>query len=107
MKDKADNSRGRGKYELTHAYKSYAEYAFPNNETCHPRSENAEDYVLCTPSNDECQFPNWKCVLGKCTACTSISLPIFERYSSNRSPMIMFNTYMNQFTCSHHCISIR
>ena len=37
MKDKADNSRGRGKCELTPAYKSYAGYAFPNNETRHPR----------------------------------------------------------------------
>ena len=37
MKDKADNSRGRKKYELTQAYKSYADYAFPNNETCHQR----------------------------------------------------------------------
>ena len=37
MKDKANNSRGRNKYELTPAYKSYADYAFPNNETNHPR----------------------------------------------------------------------
>ena len=29
MKDKADHSRGRGKGELTQAYKSYADYAFP------------------------------------------------------------------------------
>ena len=29
MKDKAGNSLGRGKGELTQAYKSYAEYAFP------------------------------------------------------------------------------
>ena len=28
-------------------------------------------------------------------------------YSSNRAPMIMFNTYMTQFTCSHHGILIR
>ena len=27
--------------------------------------------------------------------------------SSNQSPMIMFNTYMTQFTCSHHGILIR
>ena len=27
--------------------------------------------------------------------------------SSIRSPMIMFNTYMTQFTCSHHGILIR
>ena len=27
-------------------------------------------------------------------------------YSSNRSPMIMFHTYMTQFTCSHHGIQI-
>ena len=29
MKEKAENSRGRGKDELTQAYKSYADYAFP------------------------------------------------------------------------------
>ena len=28
MKEKAENSRGRGKDELTKAYKSYADYAF-------------------------------------------------------------------------------
>ena len=28
-KEKSENSRGRGKYELTQAYKSYADYAFP------------------------------------------------------------------------------
>ena len=27
--------------------------------------------------------------------------------SSNRAPMIMFNTYITQFTCSHHGILIR
>ena len=27
--------------------------------------------------------------------------------TSDRSPMIMFNTYMTQFTCSHHGILIR
>ena len=43
------------KYELTQAYKSYAEYAFTNNETCHPHCKNAADSVLCTPNNDECQ----------------------------------------------------
>ena len=58
MKDKADNSRGRGKDGLTQAYKSYANYAFPNDENRHPRCKNAADYVLCTPTNDEYQFPN-------------------------------------------------
>ena len=58
MKDKADNSRGRNKGELTQAYKSYADYAFPNNETFHPRCDNVEDSVLCTPTNDEFQFTN-------------------------------------------------
>ena len=29
MKDKSDNSSGRGKYKLNQAYKSYAYYAFP------------------------------------------------------------------------------
>ena len=28
-------------------------------------------------------------------------------YSSNRAPMITFNTYMTQFTCSHHGMLIR
>ena len=37
MKDKADSSRGRKKYEITQAYKSYSYHAFPNDETRHPR----------------------------------------------------------------------
>ena len=53
MKEKAENSRGRGKDELTQAYKSYAEYAFPKKETRHPRCENAVVFVLCKPTNDE------------------------------------------------------
>ena len=75
MKDKAENSRGRGKDELTQAYKSYADYAFPEKQTRHPRCENAADSVLCTSTNDECKFPNWKCVLRKCTYCNYIALP--------------------------------
>ena len=63
-----------GKYELTKACKSYADYAFLNNETFNPRCENAADYVLCTLTNDEFQFPNCKCVLRKCTAYNSIAL---------------------------------
>ena len=55
MKYKADNSRGRGKYELTQSYKYYADYAFTNDETRHPRCENSSDSVLCTPTNDEFQ----------------------------------------------------
>ena len=106
MKDKAENSRGRKKYELTQAYKSYADYVFPEKETRHPRCEIAADSVLCTPTNDECKFPNWKCVLRKCTVCSSIALPGVEMDSSNIAPMIMFNTYMTQFTCSHHVILI-
>ena len=35
IKDKAENSLGRVKGELTQAYKSYADYAFPKKETCH------------------------------------------------------------------------
>ena len=31
MKEKAENSRGRGKDELTQAYKSYADYAFKDS----------------------------------------------------------------------------
>ena len=65
MKDKSYNSRGRGKDELTQYYQSYADYAFPNDETLHPRCKNVADYVLCTSTNDECKFPNWKCVLRK------------------------------------------
>ena len=107
MKDKADNSRGRGKDELTQAYKSYADYAFPDKQTLHPRCKNAADSVLCTPTNDECKLTNWKCVLLKFTVCSSIALPGFEIDSSNRAPMIMFNTYMTHFTYSHRGILIR
>ena len=58
MKEKAENSCGRGKDELTQAYKSYAGHAFPEKQTRHPRCENAADSVLCTPTNDECKlFP--------------------------------------------------
>ena len=106
MKDKAENSRGRGKDELTQAYKSYADYAFPERQTRHPRCENATDSVLCTPTNDECKLPNCKYVLWKCTVCRSITLPKFEMDTSIRAPMVMFNTYMTQFTCSNHGILI-
>ena len=77
MKDKVDNSRGRKKDELTQAYKSYAGYAFHNDETCFTRCENAANYVLCTPNNDEFQLTNWKYVLQKCTTFTCISIPGF------------------------------
>ena len=106
IKDKVDNSCERGKDELTQAYKSYADYAFPNDETSHPRCKNAAYSVLCTPTNDECQLPNWKCALRKCTACTYIDLPGVEIDLSNRAPMIRFNMYMTQFICSHHSILI-
>ena len=36
MKDKAENSRGRGENELTQAYITYADYAFPKKENLHP-----------------------------------------------------------------------
>ena len=62
---------------------------------------------LCSQTNRECQFTNRKYVLRKCTACTSIAIPGVERDSSNPEPMIIFNTYMTQFTCSHHGILIR
>ena len=106
MKDKAYNSRGKKKYGLTQYYKSYADHAFPNYETCHPRCKNSADSVLCTPTNDEYQLPNWKCVLRKCTDCTSISLRGVEIYSSTQAQMIKFNTYITQFICSHHGILI-
>ena len=73
MKDKTKNSSGRGKDELTQAYKSYADYEFPEKETRHPRYKNAADSVLCTPTNDVCKLPNWKCVLRKCTVCHAIA----------------------------------
>ena len=106
MEYKADNSRGRKKDGLTQAYKSYADYVFPNNETRHLHCENVADSVLCKPTNDECQLPNWKYVLRKCTACISVALPGLEIDSSKQAPMIIFNTYMTQYTCSHHGILI-
>ena len=107
MKDKADNSCGSKKDELTQFYKSYADYSFPDDDTRHLHCENAVEYVICSRTNDECQFPNWKYVLRKCTDCTYISLPGFERNSSNQSPMVTFNKYMTQFCFSHHGILIR
>ena len=83
MKYKADNSRGRGKDELTQAYKSYADHTFPNNETCYPLCENAADSVLCSPTNDGCKFPNWKCVLRNCNVCSSIAFSGVQMDSSN------------------------
>ena len=74
MKDKADNLHERGKYELNQVYKSYSDCAFPNNETRHPSCENAVDSVIFSPTNDECQLPNCKFVLRKCTACTFIDI---------------------------------
>ena len=106
MKEKAENSRGRGKYELTQAYKSYTDYAFSEKQTRHPHCENAADSVPCTPTNDECKLPNWKCVLQKCTLCRAIAPPGVEMDTSIRAPMIMFKTYMTQFTCSNHGILI-
>ena len=107
MKDKSNHSFGRGKDESNKAYKSYADCAFLKDETLYPRCKNAACSVLCTPTNGECQFPNWKCVLRKCTACNSIYFTGVEMYSSNQAPMIIFNTYMTQFTCSHYGILIR
>ena len=83
MKDKAKNSRGWKKGELSQVYKLYADYAFTKKETRHPHCENAADSVLCTPTNDECKFPNWKCVLKKCIVCSSIALPGVEIDSSH------------------------
>ena len=107
MKDKSDNSRRRGKYEVNQAYKSYADCAFPNYETCHPCCENAADSVLCTLTNDECPWPNCKCVLRKFTSCNSIAFPGVEKDSLNQAVIIAFNTYMTQFTCLHPGILIR
>ena len=92
MKDKAENSRGSKKVEVTQAYKPYADYSFPMKETCHPRFENAADSVLCSPTNDGCKSPNWKCVLRNCAVCSSIAFSGVQMDSSNWAPMIMFNT---------------
>ena len=51
MKDKAYNSRGRKKDEITQALKTYADYAFPKDETHCPRCKNAADSVLCSRTN--------------------------------------------------------
>ena len=48
MKQKAENSLGGGKDELTQAYQLYADYAFPENKTRNPRCKYAADSVLCT-----------------------------------------------------------
>ena len=55
-KDRADNSCGKKKYELNQAYKSYADFAFPSNETCHPRCKNEVDSIIWPPTNDKCQL---------------------------------------------------
>ena len=46
-----------------------------------------------TPTNDECQLPNRKCVLQNCTDFTSIAVPGVEIDSSNQAPTIMFRSY--------------
>ena len=46
MKEKAYNSRGREKDELTQALKSYSDYAFPNDETCLPRELYAFSFMI-------------------------------------------------------------
>ena len=43
----------------------------------------------------------------KCTVWRDIALPAVEMDTSIRAPMIIFNTYMTQFICSHHGILIR
>ena len=52
-------------------------------------------------------MPNWKFF---CISVLSVVLFLFSRVemdSSNRAPIIMFNTYITQFTCSNHGILIR
>ena len=44
IKDRAENSRGRGKDVLTQAYKSYADYAFPGKKTCHQRLQKCSRF---------------------------------------------------------------
>ena len=107
VKVKADISHDRKKDEVTQVKKSYADYVFPKNETSHQFFENIADYFICTPTNDERQFFHWEFLLRKCTLCISIAIPGVERDSLNRAPMIMFNTYTTQCTCSHHSILIR
>ena len=63
--------------------------------------------VLCSLTNDERQYTNWKYVLQKCTACMYIVIPGVEIDYSKQAPMIIFNTYITQFTCSYDGIIIR
>ena len=44
--------------------------------------------------------------MRKCTVCRDIAIPGVGMDTSIRAPMIMFNTYMTQFICSHHGILI-
>ena len=64
IKDKAENSCGRGKNELTQDYKSYADYAFPNDETRHPRCENAADSVFVHQVMMNVSIPTGNVYLG-------------------------------------------
>eukprot|EP00978_Attheya_sp_CCMP212_P009286 scaffold21956_cov70-Attheya_sp.AAC.2 len=105
MEAQANASRSRSKAMLLDAYTTYADFVFPNNEALHPRCENAADSVLCAPTT-ECSLPNWKCVVRHCPSCTSIAIPAVELDTSSTAPMIMFHTYMTQFSCSHHGVLI-
>eukprot|EP00978_Attheya_sp_CCMP212_P037520 scaffold177762_cov62-Attheya_sp.AAC.1 len=101
MEVQANASRSRSKATLLEAYTSYADFVFPDNEPRHPRCENAADSVLCAPTT-EYSLPKWKCVLRQCQSCTTIAIPAIELDTSSTAPMIMFHTYMPQFSCSHH-----
>jgi hypothetical protein len=105
MEVQANASRSRSKATLLEAYTTYADFVYPNNEPLHPRCETAADSVLCAPTT-ECSLPNWKCVLRQCSVCTTIAIPAIELDTSSTAPMIMFHTYMTQFSCSHHGVVI-
>ena len=101
MEAQAHASRSRAKASLIEDYEQYSQFVFPENEARHPRCEDAADSVLCAPT-PECSLPNWKCVLRKCTLCSTIDIPDLELDTSNTAPIIMFHTYMTQYSCSQH-----
>ena len=82
MKYKADNS---------HVRENMNELKLTNQMLTTPfqtmklviRVAKMQQIFFYLSTNDECQLPNWKCVLQKCTDCTYIALPGVERDSLN------------------------
>eukprot|EP00978_Attheya_sp_CCMP212_P028595 scaffold99190_cov42-Attheya_sp.AAC.2 len=91
MEAQSNASRSRAKATLLEAYTNYAEFVFPDNEPRHPRCEDAADSVVCAPIT-EYNLPNWKCVLRRCSSCSTIAIPALELDISSTAPMIMFHT---------------